>query len=164
MNRTVALVAAIAVLAAVSAAFADDRPDDGKGRYQLSPVDGGVMRLDRETGAVSMCAKKGDAWTCDAVEDRAKASDAAKLEQENRDLKARIRTLEDQAAALPGAIEPPAPKAQLPTEEEVDKALDYVENIFKKFRDRIRKYESEIPPPPLPPPTAEKDSKDGRQL
>ena len=28
-------------------------------------------------------------------------------------------------------------------EKEVDKALDYVENIFRKFRDRIRKFEDE---------------------
>ena len=28
---------------------------------------------------------------------------------------------------------------QLPTEEEVDKALDYAERMFKKFRDRLQK-------------------------
>ena len=33
---------------------------------------------------------------------------------------------------------PPPEKLQLPTEEEVDSALDYVERMFKKFRDRLR--------------------------
>lgn len=117
-------------------------PEDDKGRYALSPIDGGVLRLDKATGDVSLCAQKSDAWVCEPVEDRAKTGEnRSRLETENGELKARIKALEDQLAGS----ELPAPKSQLPTEEDVDKALDYVESIFKKFRDRIRKYESEPP-------------------
>ena len=38
--------------------------------------------------------------------------------------------------------EPPGGITKLPTEEEVDKALDYVERMFKKFRDRMQKFET----------------------
>lgn len=132
----------IVIMLACTWIAAAQGPDDDKGRYALSPVDGGVLRLDKATGDVSLCAQKTAVWTCEPVEDRTKpAENRSRLEAENGELKARIKALEDQLAAS----ELPAPKSQLPTEEEVDKALDYVESIFKKFRDRIRKYEAEPP-------------------
>lgn len=127
-------------------------PDDGKGRYALSPVDGGVLRLDKETGAMTLCTRKADQWVCEGVQD--KATDAAKggdqsnstLEAENKALKDRIKILEESLAIAGGTNKPSAPgdapqgTQQLPTEEEVDKAFDYVERIIKKFRERIQKY------------------------
>ena len=115
-------------------------PDDGKGRYTMSPVEGGVLRLDRETGAMALCTRQNDKLVCDPVEDRAADETArlAKIEAENRALKERIKALEESAASA-GAPDAPENKMQLPTEEEVDKALDYAERMFKKFRDRIQK-------------------------
>ncbi len=133
--------------ATVSSATADPAAD-GKGRYSMSPVEGGFMRLDTETGAVALCTRKADAFVCEPVNDKtASSEDKAKLEAENKALKDRIKSLEDSlATGAPPAdggnpTEPPSGVTKLPTEEEVDKALDYVERIFKKFRDRIQKYE-----------------------
>ncbi|MGQ0456105.1 MAG: hypothetical protein ACT4OU_03470 [Hyphomicrobium sp.] len=162
MTKSSAIAALICLAGASAFSAMAQTPDDGKGRYALSPVDGGVLKLDKETGAVSLCARKGDAWTCEAVKDVGSPGDVARLESENKDLKARVKALEDDVAATVAPLEPPAPKAQLPTEEEVDKALDYVENIFKKFRDRIRKYEGD---PPAPGDAAPSDSgKGSKQL
>ena len=52
--------------------------------------------------------------------------------------------------APPPVAGPPAEKFQLPTEEEVDSALDYVERMFKKFRDRLRNLEQEEKKPGTP--------------
>ena len=106
----------------------------------MSPVDGGVLKLDKETGTVSFCARKSEAWSCEPVDDKAQPADdrMARLEAENKDLKARIADLEQRLNENPVA---PPPAAKLPSEEDVDKALDYAERLFKKFRDRIQKLE-----------------------
>ncbi len=152
-----AVIAAIVALPAV--AFAE-MPDDGKGRYALSSVDGGVMRLDKETGAMTLCTRKADQWSCEAVQDRSQEDRerVAKLEDENKTLKDRIRSLEQSLAAPPGAAgtpgtAEPAPEgsAQLPSEKDVDKAFDYVEGMIKKLRERIQKYERNDPTKPADP-------------
>lgn len=141
-------------------------PDDGRGRFSMSPVDGGFLRLDKETGAVAMCARKGTVWACDPVEDNAskRSADTATLEQENKDLKQRVKELEDSLAAgappLPApegplAEDAPSAKPELPTEEDIDKAFDYVERMMKKLRSRIEK----LDPPPEPNSESPNDAK-----
>lgn len=126
-----------------------EEPDTARGRFALSPVDGGVMRLDKETGAVAYCAKKGETWSCDPVADKARdLEDKLKaLEEENRTLKDHLKTLE--AAQAPAAPTdpsapdggPPTGSMPLPSEEDVDKAFDYFERMFKKFKERVQKFE-----------------------
>lgn len=120
--------------------------DTAKGRYTMSPVEGGLLRLDTQTGAMSLCTRKAETWSCEPVGDKSASGTAAPgLDAENKALKDRVKQLEDEIAASGGGA-PPAPKSQLPSEEDVDKALDYVERVFKKFRDRMRKYEQDVPP------------------
>jgi hypothetical protein len=157
---TLKIYAAIAaIIAAPTVAFAE-MPDDGKGRYALSTVDGGVMRLDKDTGAMTLCTRKADQWACEAVQDRSQEDRerVAKLENENNALKDRIRSLEQSltsppgAAGKPGTAEtPPGDAAQLPSEKDVDKAFDYVEGMIKKLRERIQKYEHNDPTKPADP-------------
>ena len=140
--RALLLAAAGASLTVCAAA---DPAVETKGRYTMTPVEGGFMRLDTETGAVSLCTRKADAWSCEPVTDKSTSNDdKARLEAENKDLKDRIKALEGSNAAT----EPPGSVSKLPTEKEVDEALDYVERMYKKFRDRIQKLE---PPPASPP-------------
>lgn len=128
--------------------------DDAKGRFAMSPVEGGFLRLDKETGAVALCARKAEAWVCNAIEDHAAVQNEtlAKLELENQALKSRVKNLEEslETGKPPAAPEttpgPPGGKMQLPSEEEVDKALDYVERMFKKFKDRLGRLDKSTPP------------------
>lgn len=143
----IALTALMAI-AGTLPARAEPTADD-KGRYTMTPVEGGFMRLDTETGAVAMCTRKADAWACEAVSDKtASGDDKAKIDAENKELKERIKALEDSmASGKPPSeggypSEPPGGISRLPTEEEVDKALDYVERMFKKLRDRVQKFET----------------------
>ena len=116
---------------------------EAPGRYTMQPVDGGFLRLDTQTGAVSMCRPgTGGAVTCQPSQtDPGQPGDVARLRAEISELKAEVKRLEA-IAGLGGRGGPQLntqpEKLQLPTEQEVDQALDYVERMYKKFRDRLR--------------------------
>lgn len=108
---------------------------DQPGRFVMQPVDGGIMRLDTRTGAVALCTRKGTSFACEPVPDsRAPESELARLAAENRELKDRLARLEAEGPAARKSLE-------LPSEAEVDKALDYFERMVKKFRDRMKNLE-----------------------
>ena len=73
------------------AAVAQSMPDSEKGRYSMSPVGDGVIRLDTRTGAVSTCSNGGAGWACYAVPDERAALDAeiGRLQADNERLKTR---------------------------------------------------------------------------
>ena len=121
---------------------------EAPGRYTMQPVDGGLLRLDTQTGAVSMCRPgAGGAVTCQpSLGHQGLPGEVARLRGEIVELKAEIKRLEE-IAGLGGRGGPqlnsqPPEKLQLPTEQDVDQALDYVERMYKKFRDRLRNLES----------------------
>ncbi len=95
------VIAALGCLTLSMAAANAETPSDRDGRYTMSPVEGGVLRLDRNTGAMALCTRKSDTLICEPVEDRAAdiTGQLTKLEAENRALKDRIKALEDAAAS-----------------------------------------------------------------
>jgi hypothetical protein len=143
-------------IAGASAGLAQDRP----GRFVMSPVDGGFARLDTETGAMSLCkAQPQDAaspsgWACQPMGDTTADAQAKtrKLEAENKDLRAEVKRMEDllglngekpkaedkQAEQRPGG---PGGGLNLPSEQDVDRALSYLERMVKKFHDTMKRLE-----------------------
>jgi hypothetical protein len=141
-------IAAPALLALAMTLPAAAQVREAPGRYTMQPVDGGFLRLDTQTGAVAMCRPgAGGSVTCQASEsDQVVPGEAARLRAENIELKAEVKRLEE-IAGLSGRTGPqinsqPPEKLQLPTEQDVDQALDYVERMYKKFRDRLRNLEN----------------------
>jgi len=63
-------------LGGIGSAAAQSMPDTENGRYALSPVADGVVRLDTRTGAVSTCSSAGAGWACYSVPDERAALDA----------------------------------------------------------------------------------------
>jgi hypothetical protein len=140
---------------AFASAAAADTADNSVGRFTMSPVDGGFLRLDKQTGSVAMCARTGTTWGCTPVEDHTPAAaemELSKLEQENKDLKDRIKALEETLETKPPLNGPPGGKVQLPTDQEVDQALDYLERVYKKVRDRMKDLDKPLPPAETAPP------------
>ena len=140
---------------AFASAAAADTADNSAGRFTMSPVDGGFLRLDKQTGAVAMCARTGTTWGCTPVEDHtpaAAATELSKLEQENKDLKDRVKALEETLETKPSLNGPPGGKVQLPTDQEVDQALGYLERVYKKVRDRMKDLDKPLPPEDAAPP------------
>ncbi len=145
MNRTRFLVPAVlAVLAAVPASA---QTRDAPGRFTMQPIEGGFLRLDTQTGAVSTCrAGTGNLVLCQpAQEEQGLNKEIDRLRAENIELKAEVKRLQEITGVQPGppVTGPPTEKFQLPSEEDVDQALDYVERMFKKFRDRLRNLEED---------------------
>jgi hypothetical protein len=159
-SRALAAAAALSVLA--MPAVAQDKP----GRYVLSPAEGGTfVRLDTETGAMALCKRTaGEAWDCQAMADSSRPlqEETDRLKTENKELRAEVKRLEEvlglgdrkpgetgqKQAERPGG-ERPGGTFKLPSEDDIDKAIDYVERMFKKFRDKLKDLESEKRGPTL---------------
>ncbi len=71
------IAAAIVSIGGIGAVAAQTMPDPENGRYALSPVTDGVIRLDTRTGAVSTCSNTGTGWACYAVPDERDALEKA---------------------------------------------------------------------------------------
>ena len=95
----------IICLGGFGAARAQPVPELENGRYALSPVADGVIRLDTRTGAVSTCNNSGAGWACYAVPDERAALDAeiGRLQSDNEKLKAQL------AASVTGSPRGPVP-------------------------------------------------------
>jgi hypothetical protein len=148
MRTLVAATASVLLLA--WAAPAAEAQGDRQGRYVLKPADGGgFVRLDTETGAMSLCARKDAEWSCQAMADAGKdvREEADRLRTENRQLKAEVRRLEDMLIPGDGAKGPraerPGGRLQLPSEEDVDRVMTYMQRMFRKFRDKLKEFEDE---------------------
>ena len=133
------LFSAIALVLLVGAA---PDADQAGGRYRMTPAEGGAfLRLDTQTGAMSVCQRKDGRWACEAVPDERRA-----LESEIDRLKSEVRRLEE-LLALPDPGTPDGkraqrsgPKLSLPSEEDIDRAMDYAQRMMRKFKERMREF------------------------
>ena len=116
--------------------------DQAGGRYRMTPAEGGAfLRLDTQTGAMSVCQRKDGRWACEAVPDERRA-----LETEIDRLKSEVKRLEE-LLALPDPGTPDGkraqrsgPKLSLPSEEDIDRAMDYAQRMMRKFKERMREF------------------------
>jgi hypothetical protein len=108
LPRIQGLLVAAALAFAAGAVSAQPMPDAENGRYALSPIADGVLRLDTRTGAVSTCTNSGTGWACYAVPDERAALDAeiGRLEADNEKLRAQLVAREQ----APDKIDEPLPK------------------------------------------------------
>lgn len=158
--RMAALTAMAALLAGAVSVSNAETTQDGE-RYTMSPVDGGFVRLDKKSGAMSLCKKDGDAWACKPMSDDQSdlRAEVDKLKAENADLKNEIRRMEEvfglngpkqdgkPGDGLPG---PQAgkqlPPLKMPSEKDVDGAIDYLEGMIRKFRERFEDFGDKTDP------------------
>jgi|SRR5690606_36681560 len=138
--RAFALTLALGIAAAAAVPAAAEQGANARERYFVTPTDKGVLRVDRQTGRVSLCADRDDTATCSLVADDREAYEAeiARLQAEVDRLRARVAELE--GGAVTGDVET---FGDLPSREEVDKALDLTEHVFRRFFDMARRLERE---------------------
>jgi hypothetical protein len=119
-----ALLAAPAALAQSAPPPQPTEPPASIERFSMTPTDGGFLRLDKQTGAVSFCTVEAGVSTCRAgVDERvALEKEIAQLRRENAELKASGDAARSQSGASP-----------LPREEEFERTLSLVERFFRRM-------------------------------
>ena len=147
LHRAPVLLAAVVALAVLIGAAPE--ADERGGRFVMTPVEGGFLRMDTHTGAVSMCQRASGKWACEAVADdrRALEKELERLGAENRELNSTVRRLEEMLATPEAEGRDrraeKGPRLQLPSEEEVDRALGYMQRLMRKFKEKLRELDSD---------------------
>ncbi|NWG25731.1 MAG: hypothetical protein HXY30_15170 [Pseudorhodoplanes sp.] len=123
-------------------------PDDA--RYSFSKIDEGFLRLDRQTGQVSLCSRKALGWACETVADERAAleGEIARLQTQNAALK---KELISNGLALPGATAPgsserPAGSLELklPSQADVDRVVSFMEKVWRRLIDSVNNLQKEM--------------------
>lgn len=122
------------------------------GRYTLIETDEGVLRLDRERGTLTSCKAKNDAWDCKPVNapdtetlDPNERQTIARLQQENKELRDQVKELESIQKIDPDKMfkHRGNRNLKLPSDEEIDEALSYMERLIRKFGGTIKRLKKE---------------------
>ena len=146
----------------IGAAAAQSMPDTENGRYALSPVADGVIRLDTRTGAVSTCSNGGAGWACYTVPDERAALDAeiGRLQADNERLKAQLAAREpvvtgkiDEALPKTDSLKKPEPKVAegerkieipLPSDRDMDRMMSFLERAWKRLIEMANRVQKDI--------------------
>ena len=158
-----AVVAAMIVsLGGAGAATAQAMPDTENGRYALSPVADGVLRLNTRTGAVATCNNTGAGWACYAVPDERAALDAeiGRLQSDNEKLKAQLAQREptvtgkiDEALPKTDSLKKPDPKLAegerkieipLPSDRDIDRMMSFLERAWRQLIEMANRVQKDI--------------------
>ena len=144
------------------AVAAQSMPDTENGRYTLSPVADGVLRLDTRTGAVSTCNNNGTGWACYAVPDERAALDAeiGRLQADNEKLKAQLAEREP---TITGKIDEPMPKTDslkkaepkpgdsarkieipLPNDRDMDRMMAFLEQAWRRLVEMANRMQKDV--------------------
>ncbi|MGE7370662.1 hypothetical protein ACQKKX_16595 [Neorhizobium sp. NPDC001467] len=123
-----ALAGVTAVLVMPSAVFAQE---GSQNRFQLEKTESGFVRLDTQSGALTLCRDEGGQLAC-----RMAADERAAYEKELELLEKRVTALESRqstAAAKPG----------LPSEDEIETTLSIMERFMRRFFGLVEEFRQE---------------------
>lgn len=149
-----ALMAASAVIAAAFATTPAAAQTARVDRFEMTPVDGGFLRLDRDSGATAFCSASGDGYVC-----RPAGEDPVGSEAEVKRLEARVAALEEQlksrgssglptVPALPkdGQALKDDPSLALPTDKQIDDIATFFERAIRRMKKLAAELEKDAPP------------------
>ena len=128
-----AIFAVLAVLPALPA-HAGEAPAD---RYRLEKSAEGYVRMDTQTGAMSLCEEKSGQLVC-----RMAADERTALQDEIGRLQGSVKALEERVTRLENT--PSARlESNLPTEQEFEKTMGYMERFFRTFLNIVKDFSRE---------------------
>lgn len=149
-------------LGGVGAAGAGGMPDSENGRYTLSAVTDGVIRLDTRTGEVSTCTNTGPGWACYTVPDERAALDTeiGRLQADNEKLRAELAARQP---TVTGKIDEPLPKSDslkkpepnvaegerkieipLPSDRDMDRVMSFLEQAWRRLIDMANRVQKDV--------------------
>lgn len=135
---------------------ASSLPADAAGRFSMTPTEDGMLRLDTQTGAVSMCRKTGTSWKCSPVaggeamnSNKWRSGSSHGRETGNgriTDLERQISRLQRQLDAKRNSFSSaPRERLELPSEEEVEKVVGFVERMIRRFGGLVEELKKQRP-------------------
>ena len=128
--KTIAIgLAALLIPAALSAA----EPDAS--RFQLERSGDHFIRLDKQTGAMSLCEEKEGSLVC-----RMAADERAAYEDELDRLSERVGALENKSIV----------NKALPSDAEIDRSISIMEKMMKSFMGVVKQFQEDEKTAPLP--------------
>lgn len=125
------MILVLATAAAAAPALAQDVQ-----RYTMERTPTGYVRMDNQTGEMSICAEQSGQMVCKLAADdrRAYESDIDRLTRRVDELEQRLGALEAKS---------PAPASDLPSEETFEQSLNYMERFFRRFMGIVKDFERE---------------------
>ena len=130
-------LATIIVTASLAGAFFPPGAAKAQQRFQLERTDQGIVRLDSQSGAITICRDENDELTCRMAPD-----ERAAYEKELDLLEKRVTALEERLSRTP--------PERLPSDAEVDRSLSIMERFMRTFMGIVREFTGEPDREPQP--------------
>lgn len=113
---------------------AQQAPENAGGRYRMSEVEGGFLRLDTQDGEVSFCHQQRGDWVCELVADDREAYEAeiGRLAEENQRLQDELAALEEHETGR-NVIE-------LPDSQDVDRFVAFLDQMMRRLFDMVKSF------------------------
>lgn len=128
MMKVTLQTTATALLLATVPATADE------GRFQLEKSSNGYVRLDTQTGEMSICRQQQSQLVC-----RVAAEERAAFQDEIDRLDLALEALERRMSAI--EKDSRLDKKELPSDEEFERTLGYMEKFLRRFKDIIEDFD-----------------------
>ncbi len=110
-------------------------------RYKLEKSGDGYVRMDTQTGAMSTCQERDGQMVC-----RMAADERTAFQDEIDRLQSSVRALDERVSKLENSLAAKL-ESTLPSEEDFDKTMSYMERFFRKFLGIVKELENEETPP-----------------
>jgi hypothetical protein len=139
----IAILAGLGILAGVTLASAQDSVT----RYTLEKTADGYVRMDNRTGEMSICTERSGQLVCKLAADERSA-----FQDELDRIIGRLDAVEKRLAAV--ETSPSAPDAGLPSEQQFEQTLTFMERFVRRFIDVAKDIDKDLgaPEPATPAP------------
>ncbi|MCO5160444.1 MAG: hypothetical protein M9939_04870 [Mesorhizobium sp.] len=127
-------LAALVLAATVPASFAQETET----RYTLEKTPQGYVRMDTRSGEMSLCSERAGQLVC-----RLAADERSAWQDELDRLARRLDEVEKRLAVLENS----PPQDALPTDEQFEQSLSFMEKFFRRFIDIVKDLEEESAAP-----------------
>ncbi len=148
MRYLTALLVPLVLLAVYNARADSEGSQTGEsgapGRYEMKRTEDGYIRLDTQTGAMSICHRANSGWLCEAVPDDRLAleEEITRLDEENRQLRelAESQNVGDETTGNRFVFELPTEKELM---ESADRASELMNDMMERFQALIQEMRKE---------------------
>ena len=130
--------------ATLAALFAAPALAQDAGRYRLEKTDQGYVRMDTQTGAMSVCNERDGQLVC-----RVAADERAAFQDEIDRLQGTVKALDGRVTKLENSLSAKL-ESKLPSEEDFNKTMSYMERFVRGFMGIVKDMDKENGDPTKP--------------